>query len=172
MKLADVGHVHSDELPSHDALGDVLVLLVEQDVAHDRVGELGLLAEVGVVFVLDEVLLVLAVALVLAHLLDELLVEEHLAGVGGDIVLDGVVGEGLGSGGVGHDMDVRGAAGVVAREVGAEPDGAVGVGLLEAAVEGLEGVVGVGVAGAVGVGDDAGVDAGGVRVYVMLVACF
>lgn len=65
---------------------------------------------------------------------------------------------------VGEDVDVRGAAGVVAREDGGELRDAVVLGGLEAAEEGGVEVGGVGDVAVAG-GDDAGVDAGGVAVW-------
>lgn len=61
-------------------------------------------------------------------------------------------------------MDVGCAADVVAREGRRELGRTVGVGGLNAAVEGGVYVSGVGVAGAIEDGDDAGIDAGGVTV--------
>lgn len=103
--------------------------MIKQNIAHDGIREVRLLTKVVILLVLDERLLVTGVALVLAEGIDKLLVKEELARVGGDVVPDGAVGEALGARDVGHDVDVRGAAGVVTGEVGAEPDGAVGVGL-------------------------------------------
>jgi len=70
----------------------------------------------------------------LRNRVDQILVEEELARVGGLEIPYGVVGF-WGGAQVGHDVDVRGAAGVVAGEICLELDNAVGIRLLGAAQE-------------------------------------
>lgn len=83
----------------------------------------------------------------------------------GGEVEDGAVGVGRGVE-VDEDVDVWGAAGVVAGHEGLEKSDAVVVGLLDATEESGVEVGGVGGGVAVAAGGDAGVDAGGVAVYI------
>lgn len=140
----------------------VLDGVAEEDVLHERVTCLGLLAEDAVLLVGRQLLGVDRVDARGLDLGDEVLVEEGLADVadvGG--VDEGAVVEGRGVG-VDQDVDVGGPARVVAREERFERCRAVGVGLLHAAEEGGVDVGRVTVA--VAAGHDARVDAGRVAV--------
>ena len=148
------GGIDAEAQPAEQAVFD---RVAEEDVLHEGVARGGLLGEDGVLRVGGQGLGVGRVGGSGLDAGDEVLVEEGLpdvADVGG--VDEGAVGEGGGVG-VHHDVDVRRAARVVAREEGVELRRAVGVGLLHAAEEGG---VDVGrVAVAVAVGHHARVDA-------------
>lgn len=160
--LALTRHVDTDDLPGEQTALDIAIpflRLIEEEVAEHRVRDRGRLAEEAVGKVGREALLVGAVGIDVADRVDETLVKVDLAGVGGDVVLEGAVRQGVGViRVVCHDVNVRRAAAVVAGKDGAEPDGAVGVCRRDAAAE-----RGLAVRWVEGVGD-ARIDARGVRV--------
>ena len=148
----------------------VLDRVAQQDVRHEGVAGLGLLGQDAVLGVGGERLRVGGVDGGGLDFGDQVLVEEHLADVRGGRVDERVVREGRRVQ-VHHDVDVRRAARVVAREQCVELRNAVGVGGLHAAEEGCVQVGRVAGRVAVAAGGDAGVDSGGVAVCEVSVVC-
>lgn len=134
--------------------------LAKTNVGHERVVQVGGSILGKTILLVGQVLLLVGVVRVLLlDLVVEGLVEVQLAEVVGAAAGVRVVGQqGVALGG--QDVDVVGAAAVVAREDGVELDDALGVGLGYAA---QEGGVEAGLAGALG---DARVDSGGVGLPV------
>lgn len=155
--IVALSQIHTQRNPSKDS---ILNIIPKFHVVKNRIGvHVSLDSEdsvIGVVHNLDAVVRVRRDVGV--DVVDEVLVEEELADVRHVAAGQGAVGQLVGAC-VGDDVDVGGAAVVVAGEDGLEGCDTVGVRLGDAAEEGGVDVGGVSVV-AVAAGDDAAVDAG------------
>lgn len=160
-----VGNVDAKAQPRQQTFANSIA---KQNVVHDGVTRSLLLLEDAVLGIGRQRLGVGSIHALELDRVNEVLVEEHLADVGSLKVDEGAVGEGL-SVQVHHDVDVRGAARVVAREERRELNDAVLVSRLDAAQPRVVDVGRVRGSHAVALGRDAAVDTGGVAVFNMLV---
>lgn len=159
---AALGGVDTESDPSKEAIGQLVTEVGELEEGIDTISG-SLLGQDAVVGVGGDLLGVVTVGRDLVGCVDQVLVEERLADVArGDLIAEGAVGV---DGGIGVDknVDVGGAARLVAGEGRLELSNTVGIGGLDAAQPGL---VDVGLVTAVTVsgGNNARVHTGGVAV--------